>query len=273
MSDITLSAATKSALLNTQRTVSLADRTQLRLASGLKVQRPSDNAAAFFQAQALIGRAGDLLAFKGDINQGLSALGSAQIGLRAITSLTQQLKGLAVSAQNGTAEERQAIAEQFDELRGQIDSLAADAGYGGSNLLASPPGALSVSFNASGTSSLTVDGVASDAASLGIETAEGAHNNFATDADIEIALAQLERSINTLNSTASTLGSNASLLNTRLEFNDALTNSLQMGADKLVLADLNEEAATLVSLKVASQISIAGLNIINESQKAVLELF
>lgn len=273
MSDITLSATTRSSLLNTLHTVSLVNKTQLRLASGRKVNGPTDNTAAFFQAQVLLGRAGDLLARKGEINQGLSALGSAQAGLRAISSLVQQLKGIAVSAPNGTLEERHAIAQQFDQLRGQIDSLAADAGYGGSNLLAAPPNALTVSFNAPGTSSLTIDGVASDSASLGIEAAQGTYNNFATDADIDNAVAQLERSIGTLNSTASSLGSNASILNTRLNFTDALTNSLQSGADKLILADLNEESAKLISLKVTAQISLVGLNIINQSQKAVLELF
>ncbi len=272
MSDVTLTAATKTALLNTLYTVLLADKTRLRLASGLRVNRPSDNAPAFFQAQSLNSRAGSLLAVKGGINQGLSALGSAQIGLDAIAEIAKQLKGLALSARNGTTAERQALAVQFDALRGQIDSLAADAGYGGINLLSSPPDDLSVSFNASGASSLTVAGVAADAASLGLGTAQGSYNNFATDADINNALAQLDRSIVTLNATASTLGSNASLLTTRLDFTDALTNSLQTGSDKLVLADLNEEAAKLVSLKLTSQLSLAGLNIANENQKAVLEL-
>ncbi|MDA0306947.1 MAG: flagellin [Proteobacteria bacterium] len=275
MSDVTLTAATKTALVNTLYTVSLADKTRLRLASGLKVNSPSDNAPAFFQAQALTGRAASLLAVKGGINQGLSSLGGAQIGLDAIAEIAKQLKGLALSARNGTTAERQALAVQFDALRGQIDSLAADAGYGGVNLLKSPPDDLSVSFNApdgSGGSGVTVAGVASDAASLGIGTAQGPYNNFATDADINNALAQLDRSIGTLNATASTLGSNASLLTTRLDFTAALTNSLQTGADKLVLADLNEEAAKLVSLKLTSQLSLIGLNIANENQKAVLKL-
>lgn len=272
MTDVSLSAATTSALLSTQRTIAFADQARERLATGLKVNRPSDNAPAFFQAQALTGRAGDLLAVKSGINQGLSALGGAQAGIDAIASLTNQLKGIALAAQSGTAEQRQAAAAQFDALRGQIDSLAADAGYGGINLLASSPNDLTVSFNPTATSGLTISGVASDAASLGIGTAAGAYNNFATFADIDNALSQLDLAIGTLNATASTLGSNAGVLNTRLDFTAALTGELQTGAGKLVNADLNEEGAKLLSLQLARSLGLVGLNIANESRQAVLEL-
>ena len=272
MSDVSLSAATQNALLSTLRTVALADQARDRLATGLKVNSPTDNAPAFFQAQALGGRAGDLLAVKSGINQSLSALGGAQIAIDAIADLTSQLKAIALSARNGTAAGRQAAAEQFDALRGQIDNLAADAGFGGTNLLASPPGDLTVSFNSSRTSSLTISGVASDAVSLGIVSAQAANNGFATEADIDNALSQLSAAVSTLNGAASTLGSNAGLLNTRLDFTHSLANQLLAGAAKLAGADLNEEAAKLLSLKLTQERNFIGLSITTENQRAVLEL-
>lgn len=273
MSDVSLSAATQTVLLSTLRTAALTDLTRQRLSTGLKVNRPADNTSAFFQAKALSSRASDLLAVKNVINQSLSALGSAQIGIDAIIDLTRQLKALAISAQNGTAAERQAAAAGFDTVRAQIDSLAADAGFGGTNLIASSPEDLTISFGASGTSSLTIAGIASDASALGIGTAQGVFNNFATNADIDNAISRIEQSIGTLNATASTLGSNTAILDTRLDFTDSLRNSLQEGAAKLVNADLNEEAAKLLSLKVTGELSLVGLNIATDNQRAVLELF
>ena len=59
----------------------------------------------------------------------------------------------------------------------------------------------------------------------------------------------------------------------RLDFTNNLVNELQTGAGKLTNADLNEEAAKLLSLQVRSRLGLIGLNIANENQKAVLDLF
>jgi len=78
---------------------------------------------------------------------------------------------------------------------------------------------------------------------------------------------------NELRASASALGSNAGLLDTRLDFTADLTNALGTGAAKLINADLNEQAAKLVSLRVAGQLGVIGLNIAQQGQRAVLQLF
>lgn len=273
MSDVTLSAATRSALLTVLRTTALADKASDRLATGRRVNGVNDGAPAFFQAQALSSRAGDLLGLKDGIGQSASALGGALVGVDAISDLAGQLKGIALAAKGGTAAERAAAATQFDALRGQIDSLAEDVSFGGLNLISFAPDDLTVPFNETGTSSLTVSGIASDSSSLGIGTGAGTYGAFATDADIDNAVSALNQAITTLGATASTLGSNAALLNTRLDFTQALAGDLQTGADKLISADLNEEAATLLSLQVSRELGAVGLNIANQNQQAVLQLF
>ena len=273
MTDVTLSAATKTALLTTQGTAALAARISERIATGLRVTRAADDAPAFFAAQSLNSRAGDLLALKDGINQGVSALGGALSGIDSITAIANQLKGIAIAARGGSADARAAAAAQFDALRAQIDSLAGDAGFNGINLISAQPGSLTVAFNETGTSSLTVPGAASDAASLGIGTAAGSFNNFATDAGIDAAIAGLDRAIGTLRSTSSTLGSNAGVLNTRLDFTRNLANALQTGAGNLVNADLNEEAAKLLALRLRTELGLIGQAIANDSQQAILKLF
>ncbi len=273
MGDIALSTATQNVLTLLQRTAFLTNQTNERLATGLKVNRAADDAPAFLLAQSLNARAGDLLALKDGIGQGASTLGSALNGIDAISGLANQLKGIAAAARGGTPAERAAAAAQFDEFLSQIDNLAGDVSFNGINLLSSPPGNLTVAFNEQGSSSLTISGVASDSASLGIGGAAGTHNNFASDADIDNAVGQINQAINTLRTTASSLGSNITLLNTRLDFTTNLVNELQTGAGKLINADLNEEAAKLLSLQVRSRLGLISLNIANENQKAVLDLF
>ena len=147
MTDVTLSAATQSALLLTKRTTALAARISERIATGLRVTRAADDAAAFFVAQSLTRRAGDLLALKDGINQDVSALGGALSGISAITAIANQLKGIAIAARGGSADGRAAAAAQFDALRAQIDSLAGDAGFNGINLISASLGSLTVALN------------------------------------------------------------------------------------------------------------------------------
>jgi len=273
LDDIAIAPGSQTVLSILQKTTSQNDQTTERLATGRKVNSALDDAQAFLLSKSLNTRAADLQAVKDGIGQGASAIGSAQNGIDAISSLADQLKGIATAAKGGTAADRAAAAAQFDSIRTQIDNLAGDAGFNGVNLLSSTPGNLTVSFNESGSSDLTISGGASDTASLGITDAVATNNNFATDADIDNAIAEIDQAIDTLRATSSSFGSDLAILNTRQNFTSDQVNTLQTGADKLANADLNEEAAKQLSLQVRSGLSIAGLNIANQSQKAVLDLF
>ena len=273
MAEVVLAAATRSALLDLQRTTQLTGIARQRLETGRRVNQPIDDAPAFFQAQSLSNRAGDLLALKDSIGQAATAIGGAEAGIDAIGEVTRQLKGVALAARGGSAETRAQAAAQFDRLRSQIDGIAADASAGGVNLLANPAENLAVDFNAQGSTGLVVQGRPSDAQSLSIGSAAADHNGFAADADIDAAVAGLAGALDRLRASQSALGSNAGLLNTRLDFTTDLTNALGTGAAKLVNADLNEQAAKLVSLRVAGQLGAVGLSIAQQSQRAVLQLF
>ncbi len=272
MSEVTLTQSLRANLLATQKTTALIDRTSLRLSTGKRVNSAAENVRAFVLAKALTDRAGDLLSVKAPIGQSLSAIGGALSGIDSITRLVEQLKATANGATDQTAAERAEQAARFDRLRGQLDAITADVSYNGVSLLAASPDSLTVTFDSKTGSSLTIEGVASDSASLGIGDA-AAFNNFATNADIQAAIDALDSAVVTLRSTANGLGSNAGVLNTRLDFTEALAHAFETGADKLAGVDLNGEAANLLSLNIARQLSIASLSIANKSQQAILQLF
>ena len=272
MTDISVSASTRQAVTLLQRTADLRAESTRRLATVLRVGTVNDGPSAFFQAQGLSSRVRDLLSAKDNIGQAASAVESALVGLDSIESLSQQLKGLALAAKGGTAEQRAAAAEQFDTLRTQLSALAEDAGYGGTNLISSDPGDLNVNLNGSGGSDLTIRGRASDGSTLGIGSAAGGYNGFATDADIDAAVASLDNAITSVRSSAASLGSSAAALNVRETFNEDLANTLDAGAAKLVQADLNEEGARLVSLGVREQLGTEALRIATRSDQLIANL-
>ena len=83
----------------------------------------------------------------------------------------------------------------------------------------------------------------------------------------------LETALTTLRTKAQTLGSNVALLQTRLEFTANYVNTLQTGADKLTLADLNEEGANLLALQTRQQLGIQALAFAGQAEQSILLLF
>lgn len=274
MSDkIALSAAIRNNLLTLQRTIDLGDRTQERLASGLKVNSALDDAAAFFAARALSFRADDLTALKDNVDQSISALTAATNGIEAITQLIEQAQGIAITAKaTGDTNERSSLAVQFDALLLQIDNLANDSSYQGQNLIQGAPDNLVVDFNEDSSSQLTIAGIDSTTGTGGINVA-GAVGSFAAITDVDAALTATRAALTTLRTTAATLGSNNAVLQTRLDFSEDLVNTLEEGAGKLILADLNEESANLLALQTRQQLGLNSLSLAAQSERAILNLF
>ncbi|MEO8201992.1 MAG: flagellin [Gemmatimonadota bacterium] len=270
MSDISLTSAMRSNLSNLQSVNDLFNRTSDRLSTGKKVNSASDDAAAFFAAQDHMGHASDLAARKQSMGEAIQTVKAASDGITAITKLIEQAKGLATAARSGTATDRAALATQFGGLMTQIDQLAGDAGYKGTNFLASAGNSLVVEFNESGTSSLTITGADSSSTGLGIAAAA---NSWVADVDIDAAVADLGTALSTLRTQASTLASNNGVISARQDFVASMINTLTAGADKLTAADQNEEGANMLALQTRQQLGISALSLTSQAQQSILKLF
>jgi len=272
MSDLTVNAATRTALLALQNAADARLDAARRLESGKRVERVGDDPAAFFQARALSNRIADIDETGRRIGQALSAVETGLVGIEAAEELAQQLRGLALSARDASADRLPTITQQFDILRGQLDALAADVSYGGVSLLSDPAGTLSVEVGDVSGATADIAGQAASASALGIGTAAGTYNGFATSADISAAVSAIDGAVDILRGAASRLGSGVALLNIRETFSSDLSATLQGGVDDLVLADLDEEAARLVSARTRDQLGTFSLGVAAESEAAIQQL-
>ncbi len=198
---------------------------------------------------------------------------------------------LALNRQNSGlhSEKRLEFAEQYNELRDQLNDLAQDASFNGINLLQDDD--LKVVFNeltGAQQSKLEIEGKFVDTESLGVGKAHlwggsyGAYNpdplsiDFQSDSDqggLENALAQLTGSLDTLRSLSAKLGSNLSVVEIRSNFTKDMVNTLQTGSAKLTLADTNEEGANMLALQTRQQLSSTALSLSSQADQAVLQLF
>lgn len=171
-----------------------------------------------------------------------------------------------VSTPNAT---RTSLQSDYNALLSQIDALAGDASYNGINLLNGDD--LKVVFNETGTSSQTISGVTYNSGGLGLTSISG--TGFQSDANIDATITSIDGALSTLRTQASKFGSNLSTVQTRQDFTKQLINTLQTGADALVLADSNEEGANLLALQTRQQLSSTALSLSAQADQAVLRLF
>lgn len=281
--DIALTASIRSNLLSLQNTQKLLDQTQLRLATGLKVNSALDDPISFFAAQALRNRSSDLTRLLDGMGQSIQTLKAADDGIKAISDMLQQAQALAESARDALNADPAAdvtqLAAGFDEIMSQIDNLANDAGYRGVNLLVNAA-TLTVTFSEDATpSTLAISGLDVQTgvtnAANGLETDDTAtaYNSWALNTDVDTAISDIKQDLDFLRNAASVFGTNLGIIQRREEFTASLINTLSTGADKLTLADKNEEGAKLLSLQTTQSLGVTSLSLASQANQAILRLF
>jgi flagellin len=185
------------------------------------------------------------------------------------TSNTQMIAGNEV---------RKNLLSQFNDLRKQLDKLAADGSYNGINLVRADK--LKITFNEFGTSSIEIQakdtagnvrGIGTEANSLDIGAADA--DEFSLDSALDTRLDDLNDAITVLQTQSSSFGASLTTVQNRQEFTKAMINTLQQGADSLTLADPNEEGANLLALNTRQQLSQTALSLASQATQAVLRLF
>jgi flagellin len=164
---------------------------------------------------------------------------------------------------------RASLVAQYNNIIAQITTTAQDSSFNGINLLNGDD--LKLTFNETGTSTLSINGVVFDAAGLGLSPLT-AGTDFLDNSSANAVIAKVTTASDQLRSEASALGSNLSIVQIRQEFAKNLINVLQTGSANLTLADSNEEAANSQALSTRQSIAVSALALANQSQQSVLQL-
>jgi flagellin-like hook-associated protein FlgL len=183
--------------------------------------------------------------------------------------------GLTTGTQNGTVlsttanAARTSLQTQYNNVLSQIDTLAKDSSFNGTNLLGGDN--LTIAYNEDGSSSQTVQGSIISAANLGLNQLNG--TQFQDNTQLATIVSATDSAVVTLQTTGSQLGSALTTVQARQSFTTAMINTLQTGSDNLVLADTNQEGANMLALQTRQQLSTTALSLANQANQAVLRLF
>ena len=153
--------------------------------------------------------------------------------------------------------------QQFLE---QIQGIVDDSNYRGINLLDKED--LIVDFNDKNTSKLRVDGVGLSLEDLGLSDI-----NFQKPSQVRDAIINIRKAITLVRDYGSTLANDLNIVQTRQDFSKNFINNYEAGAEDLVIADMAEEGARLLSAQTRLDLSTTSLSLASQSARSILEIF
>lgn len=299
--DIALSSAQRTTLLSLQRIERDSSVAQRRLSFGQRIVDVTDGASEFFQARSLSERAALFYRTNEQVDQAISGLNNQITSLSAVRGFIQQAIGLTQDAEGavGNAQRLKAVNVAYAEVFLQLaNTVTRDTEYNGLNLLISNTRDFTVTFSDDADSKLEIGGRAlfsatSITASIGNLFSAAhikANGSFDFDAFTDITITgfsalsastisqagilrgYLNTALGQLEVNERFFGNNIAILQTRLEFGRNNQNDLQVGRDKITIADVNQEAAILTTLRTRNQIGIGALASNAEAQQQLLRL-
>jgi flagellin len=182
-----------------------------------------------------------------------------------------------IQGQSGGTE-GQSITVQFNELNTESELKVSGFSVNANTSGIGAGGEISASAaNSSSALTINIDGAVTgiQSAATGAGSLESHEVNFAAQgytASLSALVTQIEDFDEKLKSEASKLANNLAIITQRENFTTAHINILKEGADKLTLADLNEEGANLLALQTASTLGVQALSLASQQSQQVLRL-
>ena len=273
MSSINTNVGAMIALQNLNSTSMQLQNVQNIISTGLKVSSAKDNGAVYAIAQNQRADVSALDSVTDSLNRNASVVDVAMSAGDSITDLLTQMKSKALAASDTSLDttSRDAMQTDFNSLRDQITSTIANASFNGIDILNGSTSTLSALANASGTSTLTIQG--QNLSLGGSIVTVGTTASFSTATSASTLLSSIDTSLNNVSAALAKLGTSSAALANNITFVGKLQDSINQGIGNLVDADMATESSKLQALQTKQQLGVQALSIANQSTSTVLSLF
>lgn len=270
---VNTNASALSALQNLNATTRSIEKTQTNVNTGLRVSSAKDNAAVYAIAQKLRADLRGFNAVKQSLDRAISTTDIALAAASSISDLLIEMKEKAVAAADAGLDtrSRDALTEDFEALRDQINSVINNATFNGTNLIDSGTDAVVAITNPDASQSLSI--THQNLTLGGPNLTFSATQTIDTPTKAAAMVTAITQSLDNVNSVLTAFGAGAKALELQRTFADKLSDAIEVGIGNLVDADLAKESARLQALQVKQQLGIQALAIANAAPQAVLSLF
>jgi flagellin len=271
-----------------------------RLSSGLRINSAKDDAAGLQISDRLTSQINGLTQGNRNANDGISLAQTAEGAMEEMTGMFQRIRTLAAQAANGsnTQADRAALQLEVRQLAQEINRVANDTTFGGTNLL---DGSFSAEFQvgadanqtismtmtavaaATGGSvtidNFTVSGIAGAASNVTGQSA-GANNAFATASGISFTsiaeaqdvLAAVDAMIAVIDAKRAELGATQNRFSSTIRNQTNIIENVSAARSRIKDADFATETAALTKAQILQQASSTILGQANQRPQAALSL-
>lgn len=282
----TAATLTANALTKNERAMSQAME---RLSTGQRINSAGDDAAGLAISSRMTSQINGLNMAVRNANDAISLVQTADGALVEVTNMLQRMRELAVQAATGTTSlsDKEALNTELVALRNQIEDIADDTQWNGTDLLDGDSSSVAFQVGANATQTVTMTTLAD------LQTAGTAFSSLAnTSGETTLATlvvwktGNLANSVTAANNAIAGLDSAITVVNTKRAELGAMTNRLEYAADNLanvsqntsasrsrVLdADYAAETTELARTQIIQQAGTAMLSQANQAAQSVLAL-
>lgn len=256
-----------------QKTNSDIGLRQLRLATGLRINRAEDDSAGYTIAQKLAARVRGQEKALSNIGDAKSMLTVAEGGLNTIMDILQTMKEKTVQAANDTmgTTERDAIESELDALSAEITDTLNNATFNGTSLF-SATGDVDLTFQVNASQGNTFSASISSISVTNMSVTDGelvvdsASNASAT-------LGRIDNAISTVAGRLAAIGDSQKRLSFKQENLQVSMNNYEAARSRIEDADFAREQMEIVKLQILQQTGTAALAQANAGPQSILSLF
>ena len=271
-------------------------QTMERLSTGIRINSAKDDAAGLAISSKMTSQINGLNQAVRNANDAISMIQVAEGAMGEMTNMMQRMRELAVQSisDSNTSTDRTALDAEFDQLRLEVERIADNTQWNGTNLLDGSIGTAGVvtfqiGANAGQTVAVTFKDFENDTANVAttalqvftgnkINASGTAGTNDLVDLDIATssnaatALTALSGAISSIDTERASLGASMSRLEYAAENLTNVSQNSSAARSRIMDADYAAETTELARTQIIQQAGTAMLAQANQSQQAVLAL-
>lgn len=269
--------------INAQRnlvnTTNRLQKSLQRLSSGLRITRAADDAAGLAISENFRAEVRSLSQAQRNANDGISFLQIAEGALNETSGILVRMRELTIQAANGTlgSAERTTVNNEFQDLRGEIDRIAAVTQFNGTSVLnASTSITFQIGTNNTVDDRITVSAVVASGAAIGLGAAASgggsAAVNLRTQSGAQGALSALDSAISAVASLRANFGTVQNRLESTIRSLAVAVENTAAAESRIRDVDFANETAELTRNQVLQQAGVSVLAQANVSTQSALNL-
>ena len=241
-----------------------------KLSSGSRINFARDDAAGQAVATRLTAESQGLAMASRNAADAQSMIDTAEGALQETHTVLLRMRELSVQAANGTLKDTDldALDAEFQQLEAEIDRIAANTEWAGTDLLTSAAVTFQVGSGTTSNDKISITMPDADAATLGIS----AGVTLQTMSKAQAAITAIDTAISSISTERGKLGAHSNRLNNTISNLDQINVNLSASKGRIQDTDFASETSELARNQIMQQAATAMLAQANASKGSILTL-